>query len=255
MVQPVVNVPPADLVKSFIDRALAAPQAQHPALIGLHPALRAASAEVADNIGAAERQTELDAARAVCREHDGAYDRAQSFVFYTLQGFMRHPDKALVDAARHVFATFFPEGLAAVTQASFEAQAALALTLEKRLAQAGVQGALTALSAELPKLSGYLTDVIGHALALGEALGAVDAFYVDKAGRASNPKLFAARARAHQLFATFVDVVETVAYPTESAEDAQARAALLGPYHRFLGATRSRPKATPEVAPTPTPEA
>ena len=254
MAQPVVNVPPADLIKSFIDRALATPQAQHPALVGLHPSLRAASTEVANNIGVAERQTELDAARAVCRDEDARYDGAQTFAFHTLQGFMRHPDKTVADAARHVFATFFPEGLAAVTQASFEAQAALALTLEKRLGQAGVQSALATLSAELPKLSSYLSDIIGHAKALGEALLAVDAFYVDKAGRASNPKLFAARARAHQLFATFADVVETVAFPTESAEDAQARAALLGPYHRFLGATRSRPKSdeTPE-APAPTP--
>lgn len=254
MAQPVVNVPPADLVKSFIDRALEAPQSQHPALVGLHPSLSAASADIAATIGVAERQTELDVAKATCREHDAAYDRAQTFVFHTLQGFMRHPDKAIADAARHVFETFFPEGLAAVTQVAFEVQAALALTLEKRLAQPKVQAALTTLASELPRLETHLAAVIRHAKALGDALKVVDAFYVDKAGRAANPKLFAARVRAHQLFATFAEVVETVAYPNESSSDAQARAALLGPYHRFLGASRARPKSddAPE-APTPTP--
>ncbi len=250
MASPVVNVPPADLIKSFIDRALASPYANHSVLVGLHPPLMSASADVAANIGTSELQTELDAARAACGEHDKSYDGAQGFVFYTLQGFLRHPEQALRDAARHIVETFFPEGLGAVTQAAYEAQAALALTIEKRLAQPKVQAALAVLVSELPKLSTYLTNVIQHAKALGQALSVVDAFFVDKAGRASNPKLFASRTRAHQLFATFADVVATVAYPSESSEDAQARAALLGPYHRFISATRSRPASD---APAPEP--
>ncbi len=235
---PVVNTPSSDLLSSFIDRALMQPDAQHPALLPMQPVLRHSQAEMGALIGSIDQSDGLKHARAKAGGADAVHDHWHQFVHDSLRALSRHPEAAISLAATAVLGAIYPDGLGRVIQASYEAQAARGLTLSRRLAHPQVKTAIATLTPEMPRLPEYLQTLLTASQDLGEALVALDAFHVDKAGKAYNPRLFEARVRAHKLFATFAEVVQNVAYPSDSEDDARARTALLGPYHRFLNASR-----------------
>lgn len=256
MATPTVNVPPAELMKSFIERALKSPYADHTMLVVLKPPLLAAVVRMDGLIGGTEKGTAYDTARANTRAADETFDNANRFGVKLLEALAAHPDGVIRGAAEYLLAYLFPERLA-VIQLAFELEAASATSFAKRLAQPQAQASIATLTAEVPKLADHLQAVVQAALALGQALEALDGVLVDKAGRPIDPALFAARSNAQHLFARFVDVVETFAYPDDTPDHAQARTALIGPYRRFLSANtnRSEAPAEPAVAPTPAPTA
>lgn len=260
MANPTVNVPPAELIKSFILRALKSHYAEHPMLVVLKPPLMAAVARLDLHIGGAEKGTAHGEARAKARDADGLFDANNRFAVLLLEALAAHPEPSISQSANYLLTHLFPERLA-VTQRAFELQAASGEVFAKRLAQPQAQASLATLTREVPRLGEHLQAIVSAAQALGTALEALDGVYVDKAGRPVDPELFKARTEAHRLFARFVDVVETFAYPDSSAEHAQARTALIGPYSRFLtanlgGSTRNEPAGDAGeggATPVPTP--
>jgi len=258
MANPTVNVPPAELMKSFILRAMKSPYAEHEMLVVLKPPLIGAVTRMDLHIGGMEKGTAYEDARVVAQGADQVFDNSNRFAVRLLEALAIHPDLGPRDAADYLLSLLFPERLA-VTQRAFELQAASGEVFAKRLAQPQAQASVATLTAEVPEIGAHLHAIVDAAQALGTALEALDGVLVDKAGRPVNPELFAARTNAHRLFARFVDVVETFAYPDESPDHAQARAALIGPYSRFLTANLGRgvapgaPASDPGPAPTPTP--
>ena len=253
MATPSVNVPPAELMKSFIERALKSPYADHTMLVVFKPPLQAAVARMDGLIGGTEKGTAYDTARAGARAADETFDKRNRFAVKLLEAFVEHPDAVTRGAAEYLLAYLFPERLA-VIQLSFELEAASGISFAKRLAQPQAQAAVATLTAEVPKIGDHLQAIVQAAQALGVALEALDGVLVDNAGRPIDPALFAARTNAQHLFARFVDVVETFAYPDDTPDHAQARMALTGPYRRFLTANITRNEAPAEPAtPAPTP--
>jgi len=254
---PSVNVPPADLIMSFIERALKSPYADQAILVVLKPKLQAAVTRIEERLGGAQKNPEHDRAKGTTRARDGDFDDANRFAVLLLEALVKHPEEAVRDAAAHLLALLFPERLA-VIQLAFELEAASGATFAKRLEQTRAKAAIATLAGVFPAVATHLAAIVSTAKALGEALEALDAFMVDKAGRPLDPELFAARTDAHRLFARYIEVVDTFAYPDDSPEHNQARAALAGPYRRFLsanlrGEAGAEPSSTP--GPTPTPEA
>lgn len=256
---PAVNTPSADLIKSFIERALKHAAAQHPILTPLHPALIAAVAGIVQSIGVNEQATPYEAARLVARGGDEVFDETNRFAVMLLEAFQHHPDEGMRAAAAYLLSLLYPDRLA-IVMAAWEIEAASANTFSKRLEAAPTQAHVATLATEVPKIGAHLQRVVTTAQALGQALEALDAFEVDDAGRPLNPKLFEARVQAHKLFASFAEMVETFAYPDDSPDHAKARTALLGPYRRFQGSVTREPKVetklevvTPVPTPAPTP--
>ena len=258
MATPSVNVPPAELMKSFIERALKSPYADHSMLVVMKPPLLAAVGRMDALIGGTEKGTAYETARTGTKTADDNFDGRNRFAVRMLEALAVHVDAAIRDAADYLLAQLFPERLA-VIQLSYELEAASGISFKKRLDQPQAQAAVATLSAEVPKIGEHLAAIVTAAAALGVALEAMDAVLVDNAGRPINPELFAARTHAQRLFARFVDQVDTFAYPDDTREHAQARVALTGPYRRFLTANTSRAEApaeptTPQPpAPTPAP--
>src|SRR5689334_6960755 len=96
---PVANVPPADLLKSFIERSLAEPASHHPSLEGLAPSLRQASADIDANIGNAERTPEFERAKKAAGAADARHDMRHGFNYELLGAFTRHEQDAVRAAA------------------------------------------------------------------------------------------------------------------------------------------------------------
>lgn len=246
-----MNVPPADLLKSLIDRAFKSPYAQHPMLSVLKPPIEAAVARIDSLLGGAEKGTSFEVAKKNANAADEVYDKANRFAVLMLEALANHRDEAVRGAASYLLNLLFPERLS-VIQLAYELEAASGATFAKRLAQPQAQASVATLQAVVPGIAQDLGAIVDAASGLRAALEVLDAQLVDKAGRPLDPKLFQARTDAHRLFARFVDVVETFAYPDDTAEHAQARAALIGPYRRFL-ATNTRPTESASE-PTPAPE-
>lgn len=246
---PTVNVPPAELLMSFIERAFKSPYSHHEMLAVLKPPLMAVASRIDARLGGIEKSTTYEAARVAVRGADEGFDGANRFALLLLEALAFHPDEACRKAATYLAALLFPERLA-VIQLSFELEAASGATFAKRLAQSQAQAAVTTLAAVVPDLGKFLQAIISAASALGAALEALDAELVDKAGRPTDPELFAARTQAHRLFSRFADVVETFAYPDDTPEHIQARTALIGPYRRFLAAGIGRGDSEPATTTT-----
>ncbi|MCC6774505.1 MAG: hypothetical protein IT360_25240, partial [Gemmatimonadaceae bacterium] len=102
MANPAPNVPPADLLKSFIARILKHSAAGHAALLGLQPPLREAHDELEAHIGTLEKSPEYELARADTRGKDGTHDALHAFVMETLDAYTRHPDAAVAAHASHL---------------------------------------------------------------------------------------------------------------------------------------------------------
>lgn len=247
MATPTVNVPPAELMKSFIQRALKSPYADHTMLVVLKPPLLAALARIDQHIGGVEKGTAYADARARARDADQVFDDRNRFAVRLLEALAVHPDASVSQAANYLLGHLFAERLA-VTQRAFELEAASGEVFAKRLGQPQAQASVAVLATEVPKVGEHLEAIVSAAQALGAALEGLDGVLVDKAGRPVDPELFKARTEAHRLFARFADVVETFAYPDDSPEHAQARTALIGPYHRFLTANLGGTKAASEPA-------
>jgi len=246
-----VNVPPADLMLSFIARLDASPYSQHPMLLPLKPAVVAAGERIRGAIGVNEAGTAYEDAKLTTRAKDEVFDARHRFAKGVLEAFALHLDPDVARAARYVIDVLYPDGLT-VINLSFELEAASGTTFEKRLAQPQVRDAVTKLAVHVPAIDSYLTAVVRAASELGQALQAFDGILVDKAGRPVNSALFEARTAAQRLFAQLLDTAETFAYPDDTPEHRQAREALAGPYRRFLDASSGRAQAPTEPTPAPT---
>jgi len=249
-----VNVPPAELIKSFIERAFKSPFAQTELLLALKPKLDAAVARIDALLGGAEKGTAYESARLRARAADDTFDASNRFVVLLLEALALHPDEALRAAAKYLLALLFPTRLTVITL-SYELEAASGVTFAKRLAQPQAQAAAQTLAAEVPKLGEHLQAIVTAASELGLALEGFDQVLVDKAGKPVDPELFNARTDAQRLFARFVDMVEDFAYPDDTAAHRQARAALIGPYQRFLTANITHDQPVPEATTAPAPTA
>jgi len=194
----------------------------------------------------------LDTTRSAAEERVRGADREHDLWHRYGHGFLTHlaqsaPDPAVRQAAEQLLELLFPNGLTVINR-PYEVEVAAATQLEARLTNPTVVAGLATLAPIVPELPQILTRATAAGRALGEALAAVRAFDVDRAGNPFDPALFRARTDAVVWWSAFVTLVEAT-YRGDAPANAAAREALLGPWRRLTAVSAGVRPTPPAPAP------
>ncbi len=230
----VPNTPSADVLLRLLHGAIAQPAyfANKPVLGGWREELERAASALDSAIAPRGQTQSVVGARRAADAADALYDRCNRHLYNLLVGYAEAPSEAQRQAAGALLPTLFPDKLL-VTNRAWTVEAASGRSFAKKLALPEVAAAFAVLAEEVPSIAQKGDAIVQAALELGRTLDAVDQALAGEAG-SQDSTLFTARVEAHTTFAAFVHVVESVAYASETPADKAARAALIGPYLRFL---------------------